>query len=180
LSFIPTPSMPDGPARRNKSRGRRGGGQRSVGGRERVRSLCARSGGARWRSDEARVPARGRGDDHPSESAPRSRRPDVSWPTKGPKRHARLSLFARNVPASSSGKPVCSWMMSNSDAKLYMPCVRETGWGCQLGSGTLASARGWGRPARPSSRSRDFCNRRGVARNRDAVPCLGDCPAGRR
>jgi hypothetical protein len=103
-----------------------------------------------------------------------------SWPTKGPKRHARLSLFARNVPASSSGKPVCSWMMSNSDAKLYMPCVRETGWGCQLGSGTLASARGWGRPARPSSRSRDFCNRRGVARNRDAVPCLGDCPAGRR
>ena len=54
--------------------------------------------------------------------------------------------------------------MSNSDAKLYMPCVCETGWDCQLGSGTLASARGWGRPARPSSRSRDLFAIGGVSR----------------
>ena len=163
LSFIPTPSMPHGPAHRNKPRGRRGGGQRSVGERERARSLCAKSEGARWRSDDARVPGRGRGDRQPSESAPLIAAPRrVVW-RRGRKSN-RLSLLARNVPASSSGKPVCSWMMSNSDAKLYMPCVCETGWDCQLGSGTLASARGWGRPARPSSHSRDLFAIGGVSR----------------
>ena len=108
-------------------------------------------------------PAVAAGTANPQSPLLRSRRPDVSWWRRGRKSN-RLSLLARNVPASSSGKPVCSWMMSNSDAKLYMPCVCETGWDCQLGSGTLASARGWGRPARPSSRSRDLFAIGGVSR----------------
>jgi hypothetical protein len=75
----------------------------------------------------------------------------------------RLSQFADNVPASSSGKPVSPWMMSNSDAKLYSPCTRRVGWDGQLDSGTLASERGWGRPGRSASNHGTFGNRRGVA-----------------
>ena len=181
LSFIAAPSSPDGPAHRNKSRGRRRGGQRSIGERERVRSLCARSWGhlmairpgARpwpWPRGPPSFGVRS------SNAAPQCRGGEGAGKGKG-----SVSRCSRDVPAaSSSGRPVCSWIMSNSDAKLYIPYVSETGWGCQLGSGMLASTRGWGRPAPPSSHSRDYCYRRGVGRNRDAVPCLGDCPSGQR
>ena len=104
LSFIPTPSTPDGPAHRNKSRGRRGGGQRSVGERERARSLCAKSEGARWRSDDARVPGRGRGDRKPSESAPLIAAPRRVVVAKGPKKHTVsrcwLATYLRRLPAN--------------------------------------------------------------------------------
>lgn len=97
LSFIPTPSMPHGPAHRNKPRGRRGGGQRSVGERERARSLCAKSEGARWRSDDARVPGRGRGDRQPSESAPLIAAPRRVVVAKGPKKQPSLVVGSQRT-----------------------------------------------------------------------------------